>query len=213
MSAYSIPTVVETGPRGDRVTDIYSRLLSERIVFIGTPVDEGVANVVVAQLLHLAAAQPEVDIQLYLNSPGGAHAATMAIYDTMHLVAPAVATIGVGEVGSTSALLLAAGHPGKRSVLPHCRVRLQQPHAGGSRGSISDLAVEAAELARIRADGEALLSRHCGRPGDRVRLDTDRALVLNGAAAVEYGLVDQVLSGPDSGGEQLHRGAYAPLHP
>jgi ATP-dependent Clp protease protease subunit len=209
MSSYTIPTVVESTPRGDRVSDIYSRLLSERIIFVGTPIDDGVANVIVAQLLHLAAVSP-TDIQLYVNSPGGSFSAMMAIYDTMQFVTPDVTTLCVGQATSTSAILLAAGAPGKRSLLPHARVLLHQPHTEGSRGSISDLALEATELARIRSEAEALLARHTNRTVDQIRVDTDRALVLTGEEAVTYGIADQVLDHAESGREQ-HGAAAASL--
>ncbi len=210
MSSYTIPTVVESTARGERVSDIFSRLLSERIIFVGTPIDDGVANVVVAQLLHLAAESSTADVNLYLNSPGGSFSAMMAIYDTMQFVSPDIATLCVGHAASTSAILLAAGTAGKRAVLPHARVVLHQPHSEGSRGSISDLALEAAELARIRADGEALLAHHTGRTVEQLRDDTDRALVLAGPAAVEYGIVDRVLDRDESGGQQ---GRAAVLRP
>lgn len=202
MSSYTIPTVVESTPRGDRVSDIYSRLLSERIVFVGTPIDDGVANVIVAQILHLSAAS-SADIQLYLNSPGGSFSAMMAVYDTMQYVPADVATLCVGQATSTAAILLAAGAPDKRAVLPHARVLLHQPHTEGSRGSISDLALEAAELARVRAEAETLLATHTARSVEEIRTDTDRALVLAGAAAVDYGIVDRVLDrATASGGQQ-----------
>ena len=192
MSSYTIPTVIESTSRGERVADIYSHLLNERIVFLGTPIDDGVANVVVAQLLHLAATKPSSDIHLYINSPGGSFTAMMAIYDTMQFVSPDVATLCVGQAASSSAILLAAGAPGKRAVLEHARVLLHQPHTEGSRGSMSDLALEAAELARVRAEAEGLLARHTGRTAAEIRSDTDRALVLAGAAAVAYGVADSV---------------------
>ncbi len=192
MSSYTIPTVIETTARGERVTDIYSRLLAERIVFLGTPIDDGVANVVVAQLLHLAADKPSSDIHLYINSPGGSFTAMMAIYDTMQFVAPDVATLCVGQAASSAAILLAAGCTGKRAVLPHARVLLHQPHSEGARGSMSDLAIEAAELSRVRIEAEGLLARHTGRSVEEVRADTDRALVLPGSTAVGYGVADVV---------------------
>ena len=192
MSGYLIPSVIEQTARGERVSDIYSRLLSERIVFVGTPIDDGVANVVVAQLLHLAAAEPERDIHLYINSPGGAHTSMLAIYDTMQFVACDVATLCIGQAADSAAILLAAGASGKRAVLEHARVLLHQPHAPISRGSMSDLALEAAELDRVRGEAEAILARHSGRSPDQIRADTDRALVLHGADAVTYGLVDTV---------------------
>ncbi|GJM37750.1 MAG: ATP-dependent Clp protease proteolytic subunit 1 [Acidimicrobiales bacterium] len=202
MSSYTIPTVVESTPRGERVSDIYSRLLGERIIFVGTPIDDGVANVIVAQILHLTA-ESDADIQLYLNSPGGSFSAMMGVYDTMQYVSPDVATLCVGQATSTAAILLAAGATGKRAVLPHARVLLHQPHTEGTRGSISDLALEAAELARVRAEAETLLAAHSGRPVEDIRADTDRALVLPGPAAVDYGIVDRVVDRmPASGGEQ-----------
>jgi ATP-dependent Clp protease protease subunit len=192
VSTYTIPTVIESTARGERVADIYSRLLADRIVFIGTPIDDGVANVVVAQLLHLAAVRPDHDIQLYINSPGGSFTAMMAIYDTMQYVSADVATLCVGQAASSSAILLAAGAPGKRAVLDHARVLLHQPHAEVSRGSMTDLAIEAAELGRVRAEAEGILARHTGRSAEQIRADTDRALVLRGAEAIEYGVVDLV---------------------
>jgi len=194
VSSYTIPTVVESTARGERVADVFSRLLADRIVFIGTPIDDGVANVVVAQLLHLAAVRPDHDVHLYINSPGGSFTAMMAIYDTMQYVSCDVATLCVGQAASSSAILLAAGAPGKRVVLEHARVLLHQPHTGLSRGSMSDLALEAAELERVRSEAEGLLAVHTGRPVGQVRADTDRALVLAGAAAVEYGVADLVAS-------------------
>lgn len=208
MSSYTIPSVVESTSRGERVSDVFSRLLSERIVFLGTPIDDGVANTVIAQILHLASDSP-TDIHLYINSSGGSFSAMMAIYDTMRYVQPDVATLCVGQAAATPALLLAAGAPGKRSMLPHARVVLHQPHAPGSQGSLSDLALEAAELARIRALTDERLAFHCGLPVAQVEADTDRALVLCGAEAVAYGLADQVLEpGDRTGGSQadLERG-------
>ncbi len=194
VSSYTIPMVTEHTARGDRVADVFSRLLSDRIVFIGTPIDDGVANVVIAQLLHLAATQPEQDVHLYVNSPGGSLGAFMAIYDTMQFVAPDVATVCVGHAASTAAMLVAAGARGKRAVLPHARLTLHQPHTGVRRGSISDLALEAAEMDRLRAEVERILADHTGRDAAQIRADTDRALILPGPQAVAYGLADQVMS-------------------
>lgn len=208
--SYTIPSVIQSSPKGDRVSDVFSRLLSERIVFLGTPIDDGVANVVIAQLLHLAADSP-ADVHLYLNSPGGSFSASMAIYDTMRFVGCDVATLCVGQAASTAALLLAAGAPGKRALLPHARAVLHQPHAEGSRGSISDLAREAAEIARIRDQAEHILATHTGKPVARIRDDTDRALVLTGDDAVAYGIADEVLDADRSGGE--HPDAVAALRP
>ena len=200
MSSYTIPTVLEKTPKGERVSDIYSRLLSERIIFLGRPIDDGVSNVVVAQLLHLAAESAERDISLYINSPGGSFSASLAIYDTIQFVPADVATLCVGQAASTAAMLLASGASGKRSALPHARVLLNQPHTEGTRGSLSDLALEAAELAAIRSEAEEILAIHLGRSASEVRSDTERALVLRSEAAIDYGVIDQVLT--RSGGEQ-----------
>jgi ATP-dependent Clp protease protease subunit len=205
MSSYTIPTVVERTEKGERVSDIFSRLLSERIIFLGTPIDDGVANVIVAQLLHLAADAPERDISIYINSPGGSFSATLAIYDTMRFVPCDVSTLCVGQAASTAAMLLAAGTPGKRAALPHARVLLHQPVSEGRRGSLSDLALEAAELAQIRSEAEMLLAKHLGKSADEVRADTDRALVLRSDAAVAYGVIDDVLV--ESGRQQRHEGS------
>ncbi len=217
MSSYTIPTVIERTPKGERVSDIYSRLLSERIVFVGTPIDDGVANVVVAQILHLAS-ESESDISLYINSPGGSFSAALAIYDTMRFVAPDIATLCIGQAASTAAILLAAGTPGKRAALPHARVLLHQPHADLSRGSISDLALEAAELARVREEGEALLAHHLRKAPDEVRRDTDRALALRADDAVAYGVIDDVLTSVEdirsgSGSQQLRPTGGEPVRP
>ncbi len=210
MSTYTIPSVIESTPRGERVSDIFSRLLTERIIFVGTPIDDGVANVVIAQMLHLAA-EKSTDIQLYLNSPGGAFSSVMAIYDTMQFVGPDVATLCVGQATSTAAVLLAAGAKGKRSLLPHARVVLHQPHSEGARGSLSDLALEAAEIARIRAQAEGLLAKHTGRSPEQIRIDTDRALVLAADDAVAYGMADNVLDSDGSGSQ--HPEPAAALRP
>lgn len=207
MSSYTIPTVVETTPRGERVSDIYSRLLGERIIFLGTPIDDGVANVVIAQLLHLTATSAEQDIALYINSPGGSFSATLAIYDTMQFVAPDIATLCVGQAASTAAILLAAGTHGKRGALPHARVLLHQPHSSLTRGAISDLALEAAELARVRSEGETLLSRHLGCSAEQIRADTDRALILRAPDALNYGVIDAVFGAADRSGSETELGA------
>lgn len=192
MSSYTIPSVVERTVRGERAVDVYSRLLTDRIVYIGTEVDDGVANVVIAQLLHLESESPDSPINLYLNSPGGSVTSVLAIYDTLQFIRSEVATTCVGQVGSSSALLLAAGAPGRRSLLPHARVVLDQP-AGGGRGTLPDLAVQAKEIVRLRGELEQLLAHHTGRTAEQIRLDTDRDLVLTAGAAVEYGMADEVL--------------------
>jgi len=192
MSTYTIPSVVERTVRGERAVDIYSRLLSDRIVYIGTEVDDGVANVVIAQLLHLESENPDSPINLYLNSPGGSVTSVLAIYDTLQFIRSTVATTCVGQVGSSSALLLAAGEPGSRTLLRHARVVLDQP-SGGGQGTLPDLAVQAKEIVRLRGAMEALLSEHTGRGIGQLRADTDRDLVLTAQAAVEYGVADAVL--------------------
>ena len=190
---YTIPVVLEQTSRGERSYDIYSRLLKERIVFLETPVDDGVANVVMAQLLHLESEYPDRDVSLYINSPGGSITAMMAIYDTMQFVKPDVSTLAMGQAGSAAAVLLAAGAPGKRYALRHARMLLHQP-SGSSQGQGSDLEVEAREILRTRETIEAVLSRHTGREPEQVRRDTDRDLVLEASEAVDYGLVDEVIT-------------------
>jgi ATP-dependent Clp protease protease subunit len=193
MSQYTIPTVVERTSLGERAFDIYSRLLSERIIFLGTEIDDGVANVVMAQLLHLEAASPELEISLYINSPGGSYSALTAIYDTMQFVQPDVATICMGQASSAAAVLLAAGAPGRRSVLQHAKVLLHQP-SSQARGTLPDLAIQAKEVARVRAEMDEILSRHTGHPVAKIRADTDRNLTLGAQQAVDYGLADQVIT-------------------
>jgi ATP-dependent Clp protease protease subunit len=193
MSQYTIPTVVERTAAGERAFDIYSRLLSERIVFLGTEIDDGVANVIMAQLLHLEFASPDTEIGLYINSPGGSYSAMTAIYDTMQYIRPDVVTTCMGQASSAAAVLLAAGTPGKRMVLRHARVLLHQPSAE-ARGALPDLAVQAAEVARIRSDMEEILSRHTGHPMAKIRQDTDRDHTFTAQQAVDYGLADEVIS-------------------
>jgi ATP-dependent Clp protease protease subunit len=192
MSQYTIPTVVEKTPNGERAYDIYSRLLSERIIFLGTEIDDGVANVVIAQLLHLESAS-EQEIGLYINSPGGSFSALTAIYDTMRFVRCDVATICVGQAASAAAVLLSAGTQGKRSVLPHAKVTLHQPSTQ-ARGTLPDLAVEAKEVAKVRAEIDEILSRHTGQPASKIRADTDRSMTLSAAEAVAYGLADRLMA-------------------
>ena len=193
MGQYTIPTVVERTPIGERAYDIYSRLLSERIVFIGTEIDDGVANVVMAQLLHLEAASPDLEISLYINSPGGSFSALTAIYDTMQYIRPEVATICMGQAASAAAVLLAAGAPGKRAVLRHAKVLLHQP-SSQSQGTLPDLAIQAKELVRVRAEVDEILSEHTGHPVAKIREDTDRNRTFSALEAVDYGLADRVIS-------------------
>lgn len=192
MSSYTIPSVVEKTRTGERAVDIYSRLLTDRIVYVGTPIDDGVANVVIAQLLHLESESPDSEINLYLNSPGGEPTAMLAIYDTIQFIRASVATTCVGQAASTAAVLLAAGAPGRRTVLPHARIVLDQPQAG-RRGTLPDLQVEAKEVARVRTELVELLALHTGRSVEQVRVDTERDLVLGAEDAVAYGVVDAVL--------------------
>ncbi|GAB3263868.1 ClpP family protease [Nocardioides dilutus] len=192
MSSYTIPSVVEKTLRGERAVDIYSRLLTDRIVYIGTEIDDGVANVVIAQLLHLESESPASPIDLYLNSPGGAVTAMLAIYDTLQFISSPVGTTAVGQAGSSAAVLLAAGEPGRRSVLPHSRVVLHQP-SGGVQGTLPDLALHAKEIVRLRAQMAGILARHTGRDAATIREDTERDLVLSAEEAVAYGVADSVL--------------------
>ncbi len=193
MGQYTIPTVVEKTPLGERAFDIYSRLLSERIVFIGTEIDDGVANVVMAQLLHLESVSPELEISLYINSPGGSFSALTAIYDTMQFIRPDVATICMGQAASAAAVLLAAGAPGRRAVLPHAKVLLHQP-SSQAQGALPDLAIQAKDLAKVRAEVNEILSRHTGHPVSKIKADTDRNKTLSAREAVEYGLADAVIA-------------------
>jgi ATP-dependent Clp protease protease subunit len=192
MSSYTIPSVVEKTVRGERAVDIYSRLLTDRIVYIGTEIDDGVANVVIAQLLHLESENPDTPINLYLNSPGGSVTAMLAVYDTLQFIRSPVGTTCIGQAGSSAAVLLAAGAPGQRMVLPHSRVVLHQP-SGGGQGTLPDLALHAKEIVRLRAQMEQILARHTGRDAEVIREDTERDLVLSADEAVAYGVADAVL--------------------
>jgi ATP-dependent Clp protease, protease subunit len=193
MSQYTIPTVVERTSFGERAYDVYSRLLLERIIFLGTEIDDGVANVVMAQLFHLEAASPDQEVSLYINSPGGSYSALTAIYDTMQFIRPDVATICVGQAASAAAVLLAAGAPGKRSVLRHAKVLLHQPSTQ-ARGTLPDLAIQAKEVARVRAEMDEILSLHTGHPVAQIRADTDRNNTFSAQQAVDYGLADHVIA-------------------
>ena len=188
-----VPIVVEQSARGERSYDIYSRLLKERVVFLCGPVDDLVANVVVAQLLFLESENPDKDIHLYINSPGGMVSAGLAIYDTMQFVKADVSTLCVGQAASMGALLLAGGAKGKRFCLPHSRVMIHQP-LGGFQGQASDIDIHAQEILRTRERLDRILSRHTGQPLDRVRQDTDRDHFMSGEEATEYGVVDEVLA-------------------
>jgi ATP-dependent Clp protease protease subunit len=196
MSSYTIPYVTTRTPAGERTVDIYSRLLADRIVYLGTGIDDGVANAIIAQLLHLENDNPELSVALYLNSPGGSIPATLAIYDAMQFIRPEVETTCVGQAAATAALLLAGGAPGRRSILPHGRVVIHAPAAEG-RGTVPDLILEADEIERVRTMQEEILAAHTGRTPAQVREDTERDLILTPYAAVEYGVVDAVLGSRD----------------
>jgi ATP-dependent Clp protease protease subunit len=193
MSSYTIPNVVEKRPTGERALDIYSRLLSDRIVYLGTEIDDGVANVIVAQLLHLESDNSDLPIDLYLNSPGGSMTAMLAIYDTMQFIQARVTTTCVGQAASAAAVLLAAGEPGHRFILPHGRVMLHQPSAQG-QGTLPDLVLHAREIVRIRAQMEEVLSRHTGQTQERLRVDTDRDKIFTADDARAYGIVDEIIA-------------------
>ena len=190
---YIVPNVFERTHQGERLYDIYSRLLKERIIFLGTPIDDTVANLIMAQLLHLESEDPDKDINLYINSPGGDITALFAIYDTMAYVKPDVSTIVMGQAASAAAVLLLAGAPGKRFALPHSRVLLHQPH-GGAQGQAVDIEIQAKEITRYRKLLEQLISEHTGQPIEKVSKDTDRDYILTADEAKEYGVIDEIIT-------------------
>ena len=192
MSQYTIPTVVERTATGERAYDVYSRLLAERIVFNGTEIDDGVANVVMAQLLHLESASPDLAISLYINSPGGTYSALTAIYDTMQFIRCDVATTCMGQASSAAAVLLAAGTHGRRAVLPHATVTLHQP-AAQAQAAMTNLAIQARELIRVRGEVEEILSRHTGHPVAAIHAASDRNRTFSAPEAVSYGLADEII--------------------
>lgn len=192
MSTYTIPNVISRDSRGERVTDVYSHLLAERIIYLGTGIDPGVANALIAQFLHLEADGPGREINLYINCEGGDETAMLAVYDTMQFIQAPVATTCVGQAIAAGAVLLAAGEPGRRSVLPHSRVVLHQPAVQG-RGTIPDLILQADEVVRIRADIESILSTHTGQSVSTLREDTGRDRVFAAQAAIDYGIADEIL--------------------
>ena len=193
MKDYLVPVVVEQTSRGERSFDIYSRLLKERIVFLGTPIDDAVGNLVMAQLLHLESEDPDKDINLYINSPGGDITSLFAIYDTMQYIKPDVSTICMGQAASAAAVLVLAGTKGKRYALPHSRILLHQPH-GGASGQAVDIEIQAKEITRYRKLLEELIAEHTGQPLDKVSKDTDRDYILTAEEAVDYGVVDEVIT-------------------
>jgi ATP-dependent Clp protease, protease subunit len=189
-----IPMVVEQTNRGERAYDIYSRLLKDNIIFLGTPIDDNVANVVTAQLLFLEAEDPTKDISLYINSPGGSISAGMAIYDTMQFIRPDVTTICVGQAASMAALLLASGAPGKRFALPNSRILIHQPSMSGLSGQATDIDIHAREILRLRESMNRILARHTGQTLERLQGDVERDYIMTADQAKEYGIVDQVIS-------------------
>ncbi len=190
---YLVPVVVEQTSRGERSFDIYSRLLKERIVFLGTPIDDNVGNLVMAQLLHLESEDPDKDINLYINSPGGVITPLFAIYDTMQFITCDVATTVMGQAASAAAVLLLAGARGKRFALPHSRVLLHQPH-GGAEGQAVDIEIQAREITRSRQLLDRLISEHTGQTLEKVTKDTDRDYILTAQEAKEYGIVDEIIT-------------------
>ncbi|HLG14520.1 MAG TPA: ATP-dependent Clp protease proteolytic subunit [Blastocatellia bacterium] len=188
-----VPMVVEQTARGERAFDIYSRLLKDNIIFIGTPIDDMIANLVVAQLLFLEAEDPDRDISLYINSPGGGITSGMAIYDTMQFIKPDVITFGLGQCASMGALLLAAGAKGKRYALPNARILIHQPSMGGISGQASDIKIHAEEILRMRELTSQLLATHSGQPISIIERDVERDRIMTAAQAKEYGLIDQVI--------------------
>ena len=192
MSGALIPMVVEQSHRGERAYDIYSRLLKDRIIFIGTPIDDDIANLVIAQLLFLESEDPDKDIHLYINSPGGIVTSGLAIYDTMQYVKPDISTLCMGQAASMGAVLLASGSKGKRSSLPHARIMLHQPQ-GGFQGAASDVSIQAKEMLRLHDTLNGILIKHTGQPLEQIQKDTDRDFFMSGAEARAYGLVDIVI--------------------
>jgi ATP-dependent Clp protease protease subunit len=188
-----VPMVVEQTNRGERAYDIYSRLLRDNIIFIGTPIDDNIANLVTAQLLFLEAEDPEKDVQLYINSPGGSVTAGMAIYDTMQFIRPDVATICIGCAASIAALLLAAGTPAKRFALPNSRVLIHQPTMGGLSGQATDIDIHAREILRVRANINEILAKHTGQVLDKIEHDVERDFWMSAQQAKEYGMIDEII--------------------
>jgi ATP-dependent Clp protease protease subunit len=190
---YIVPTVVESTSRGERAFDIYSRLLKDRIIFLGTPIDDTVANLIMAQLLHLESEDPDKDVYLYINSPGGSITSLFAIYDTMQYIKPAVTTVCMGMAASAAAVILAGGEKGKRFALPHARVMLHQP-SGGAQGQASDIEIQARLIMQMREQLNRILADHTGQPMEKVAEDTERDFWMLAEEAKEYGLVDDILT-------------------
>ena len=201
MAMIPYPTVIEQTHRGERAYDLYSRLLKDRIVFLGTPVDDDVANIIVAQMLFLESEDPDKDINLYINSPGGSVTSGLAIYDTMQYVKCQVSTICMGQAASMGALLLTAGAKGKRYSLPHSRIMIHQP-SGGFGGQASDIEPHAKEILRLKAKLNEIMQKHTGQPLDRLEKDTDRDYFMGAGEAKEYGLIDEVVIKKPAGGQK-----------
>ena len=193
--SYYVPMVVENSSRGERAYDIYSRLLKERIIFLGGPIDDSVANVVVAQLLFLESEDPDKDIHLYINSPGGVVTAGLAIYDTMQYIKPDVSTICIGQAASMGSILLTAGAAGKRYALPHARIMIHQP-LGGAQGQSTDIQIQAKEILRLREVGNNILAHHTGQDPEKINVDTERDNFMSAEEAKAYGLIDEVVARP-----------------
>jgi len=191
---YYVPNVTEQTSRGERVSDLYSRLLKENIIFLGTPIDDTIANLICAQLIHLQSENPDKDINIYISSPGGDITALFAIYDTMQFIKNDIATICLGQAASAAAVLLAAGTKGKRLALPHARVLLHQPYGQVGYSQVTDLEIAAREILRMRELLEGILSKHTGQTVERVHADTDRDFTLEAAAALEYGVIDEIIT-------------------
>ena len=194
MDNYLVPVVVEQTNRGERSFDIYSRLLKDRIIFLGTPIDDSVANLITAQLIFCESEDPDRDIWLYINSPGGSITALLAIYDTMQFIKPHVATLCIGQAASAAAVLLASGEKGKRFALPNSRVLIHQPEAGGVGGQAVDIEIHAKEILRMRALLDNILAEHTGQSVEKVSHDTDRDFIMNSEQAKDYGIIDQIIT-------------------
>ena len=192
--SFTIPYVVEQTSRGERSYDIFSRLLKDNVIFLGSSIDDQVASLIIAQLLFLEAENPEKDINIYINTPGGSITAGLAIYDTMQYVKPQVVTIGLGQAASMGAILLAGGAKGKRFALPHCRVLLHQPLMSGLQGQATDIDIQARDLMRLRTRLNEILAGHTGQSVEKIHEDTERDFFLEAEAAVEYGVIDEIIT-------------------
>ncbi|MGH2731412.1 MAG: ATP-dependent Clp protease proteolytic subunit [Actinomycetota bacterium] len=197
MENYLVPVVVEQTNRGERSFDIYSRLLKDRIIFLGTPIDDNVANLITAQLIFCESEDPDRDIWIYINSPGGSITALLAIYDTMQFIKPNVATLVIGQAASAAAVLLAAGEKGKRFALPNARILIHQPEVGGLGGQAVDIDIHAKEILRMRALLDRILAQHSGQTLEKVGRDTDRDFIMTADQAKEYGMIDQIIVARD----------------